>query len=231
MKALVLAGGEGLRLKSVLGPLPKCLAPVQGRPFVEWQIELLREQGLGEFVLCVGVGARAVTQALGDGSRLKVAIRYSLEDAALGTAGAVRNASRFLDGRFLCVNGDTLAEFSLAEMEARHEALGARVTVLCRRVADATGKGVLAVGESGRVLRFEEKTAEGSPGLINCGYYLMETDALDRVAPGRAVSLETEVFPELLKSGVPLAAHETSGAFVDIGTPDEYLRVKEKGWR
>ena len=231
MKALVLAGGEGLRLRPLLGLLPKCLAPVQGRPLLEWQIELLKEHGLAEFVLCVGVGARTVTGLLGDGSRLNVSIQYSFETAPLGTAGALRNAYGLLEGRFLCANGDTLAEFSLEEMESSHEALGARATVLCRRAADATGKGTLVVGERGRILRFDEKTAAGSAGLINCGYYLMDKDVLDSVPRGRAVSLEKETFPGLLEDGVTLAACETSGAFVDIGTPEEYLRVKDGGWR
>jgi mannose-1-phosphate guanylyltransferase len=231
MKALVLAGGEGLRLKPLLGALPKCLAPVEGRPFIERQIELLREHGIREYVLCVGIGAQAVRQLLGDGSRLAVVIEYSFEETPLGTGGAIRNASALLAGRFLCVNGDTLAEFSLTEMEARHESLGARVSVLCRRAADATGKGTLVTGQRGEILRFEEKTAGGTPGLINCGFYLMEKDVMDCVVPGRPVSLEREVFPRLLENGVKFAAFETAGAFVDIGTPEEYLQVRDKGWR
>jgi len=231
MKALVLAGGEGLRLKPLLGPLPKCLAPVQGRPFIEWQIELLKEHGLREFILCVGIGAHAVRELLGDGSRLGVHVQYSVESTPLGTGGAVKNASGLLAGRFLCANGDTLAEFSLTELVSRHESLGARASVLCRRAADATGKGTVVVGERGRILSFDEKTAGGSAGLINCGFYLMEKDVLDCVAPGRPVSLEKETFPRLLESGVMLAACETSGAFVDIGTPEEYMRVKNGGWR
>jgi mannose-1-phosphate guanylyltransferase len=105
------------------------------------------------------------------------------------------------------------------------------VSVLCRKVSDATGKGTLVVAEDGRILRFDEKTTEGSAGLINCGFYLMEEDMLDCVPPGRAVSLEKETFPRLLENGVKLAACEMSGAFVDIGTPGEYLRVKDEGWR
>ncbi len=230
MKALVLAGGEGLRLKPLLGPLPKCLAPVRGRPFVELLIELLRQQGLTEFVLCVGIGAQAVKDVIGDGSRLGVEVQYSFEGSPLGTGGAVRNASGFLAGRFFCANGDTLAEFSLSDMEARHDSVGAGVTMLCTR-ADATGRGTLAVGKDGRILRFEEKTVAGSSGLINCGFYVMEKEVLDSVAPGRPVSLEKETFPFLLEKGVKLAACESSGAFVDIGTPEEYMRVKDGGWR
>jgi NDP-sugar pyrophosphorylase family protein len=230
MKALVLAGGEGLRIKPLLGPLPKCLAPVRGRPFIEWHIELLKEHGFREFVLCVGVGAQAVKELLGDGSRLAVAVEYSSETTPLGTGGAIKNASGFIDGRFLCANGDTLAEFSLTEMESRHDALGARVSVLCKE-ADAAGRGTLLVGERGRILRFDEKTAAGASGLINCGFYLMEKDVLDVVPAGRPVSLEKETFPRLLEDGLTLAACETSGAFVDIGTPEEYARVKDRGWR
>jgi NDP-sugar pyrophosphorylase family protein len=129
------------------------------------------------------------------------------------------------------VNGDTLAEFSLTKMEALHERQGACVTVLCRRMADATGRGTLVIGKRREILRFDEKIAAGLPGLINCGFYLMEKGVTQSVAPGRAISLEREIFPRLLKDGLKLAAFETSGAFVDIGTPEEYLRVRDRGWR
>lgn len=232
MKALILAGGEGRRLRPLAGDVPKCLLQIQGRPFVEHQIELLKSQGIQEFILCVGLGAQAVKEALGDGSALGVSVFYSSEDAPLGTAGAIRNASSLIDeDAFLCMNGDTLVEFSLAEMEQNHQGVRALATVLSREVEDATGRGTLEVGLRGEILSFEEKTRNVSPALINCGVYLMERAILQHIPSGTTVSLEHEVFPKLVSSGHRLFAFITNGAFVDIGTPDEYLRIREKGWR
>ncbi len=231
MKALILAGGEGRRLKSLAGDLPKCLVQVQGRPFVEHQIELLRSQGVEEFVLCVGLGAHMVTETLGDGSALGVSVSYSSEEVTLGTAGAVKNASSFIEETFLCVNGDTLVEYSLSEMEENHRRVGAMASIVCREVEDATGRGILEIGPRGEILSFQEKSRSASPALINCGVYLMEREILEYIPSGRKVSLETEVFPGLVSPKPKLLAFVTNGAFVDIGTPDEYLRIKEKGWR
>jgi mannose-1-phosphate guanylyltransferase len=231
MKALILAGGEGRRLKPLAGDLPKCLVPVQGRPFIEHQIELLRSQGVEEFVLCVGLGAPMVEETLGDGSALGVSVSYSSEEVPLGTAGAVKNASSFIDDTFFCVNGDTLVEFSLAEMEESHSRVGAMASILSREVEDATGRGILEIGPRGEILSFQEKSRSASPALINCGVYLMEREVLEHIPPGQKVSLETEVFPGLVSPRSKLVAFITKGAFVDIGTPDEYVRIKEKGWR
>ncbi|UCF78330.1 MAG: NTP transferase domain-containing protein [Candidatus Eiseniibacteriota bacterium] len=231
MRTLILAGGEGRRLKSVAGDLPKCLVPVQDRPFIEHQIELLRSKGITDLVLCVGLGADAVREALGDGSALGVTVRYSSEDSPLGTAGAVKNAEGFVEAEFLCMNGDTLVEFSLEEMEGIHQAGGAIATILSREVEDATGRGTLEVGSHGEILSFSEKRKGRTSAFINCGVYLMQKEILNHIPSGRAVSLEREVFPVLVSSGARLMAFKTHGDFVDIGTPGEYLRIREKGWK
>jgi len=231
MKALILAGGEGLRMKPVLGELPKCLAPVQGRPFIERQIEHLREQGVTQFVLCVGIGASLIEKTLGDGGRLGVKIKYSLEDTPAGTGGAMKKAATHVGQRFLCVNGDTLVEFSLEAMESDHENAKAIASIVCRQADDSTGKGALVAGPGGEILSFHEKPVGGAPALVNCGYYLMERGVLEHVPAGRAVSLEREVFPGLLSSRLRLVAFVTGGAFVDIGTPEDYLLIKNRDWK
>jgi NDP-sugar pyrophosphorylase family protein len=231
MKALILAGGEGRRIKPVLGEMPKCLAPVQGRPFVERQIEYLREQGVTQFVLCVGIGASLIEKTLGDGGRLGVKIEYSLEETPAGTGGAIKQAAAHVGQRFLCVNGDTLVGFSLEAMESDHENAKAIASIVCRQVDDSTGKGTLVVGPGGEIVSFQEKPAGGVPALVNCGYYMMEKDVLEHVPARRVVSLEKEVFPGLLSSRLRLVAFVTGGAFVDIGTPEDYLRIKDKGWK
>jgi NDP-sugar pyrophosphorylase family protein len=231
MKALILAGGEGRRLQSVAGGLPKCLVPVQGRPFIEHQIELMKSNGIREFVLCVGLGAQKVIETLGDGSSLGISVSYSVEDVPLGTGGAIKNASAFIEGTFLCMNGDTLVEFSLAEMEQRHREVGAVATIVSRQVQDATGRGILEIGPGREILSFEEKSRSANPAFINCGVYLMESGVLGHIPLGQNVSLEKEVFPGLVSSQSRLLAFVTEGAFVDIGTPDEYARIREKGWK
>jgi len=232
MKALILAGGEGRRLRSMSGQLPKCLMPVQGRPFIEHQIEFLKLKGIGEFVVCAGHGASLLEERLGEGIHLGVAVEYSLEQMPLGTAGAIKNAEGLIDGsQFLCVNGDTLVDFSLREMAKLHRDSRAIATILSGRVEDATGRGTIRTGLEGEILGFEEKAYSGNPGLINCGFYLMENVILDHIPSGRKVSLEREIFPGLLSSGLRLSAFPAKGAFVDIGTPDEYLRIRNKGWK
>jgi NDP-sugar pyrophosphorylase family protein len=230
MRALILAGGEGRRLRPVLGELPKCLAEVRGRPFIEYQIELLKTAGIREFVLCVGLGANLIETALGDGARLGVSIVYSLERSPLGTAGAIKNASSYIDGRFLCANGDTLVEFSLTDMERSHADARAIVTILFKE-SDATGRGTIRLGSGGQVLGFAEKAKRDTPALINCGFYLMEKETVEHISAGKHVSLEEEIFPKLLSSGLQILAFQTHGAFVDIGTPEDYSLIREKGWK
>ncbi|MCX5800922.1 MAG: sugar phosphate nucleotidyltransferase [Candidatus Eisenbacteria bacterium] len=230
MKALILAGGEGRRLRAVLGKVPKCLAEVRGRPFIEHQIELLKSEGVREFVLCVGPGGNLIQRTLGGGGRLGVSIEYSREGKPLGTAGAIKNASSFIDGRFLCVNGDTLVEFSLKDMESGHAGAGAIGTILFK-TADAAARGTIEVGAGGQVLGFAEKTERGGPAFINCGFYLMEREILDHIPGGQGVSLEEEIFPKLLRSGLSLFAFPARGAFIDIGTPESYSLMREKGWK
>jgi NDP-sugar pyrophosphorylase family protein len=230
MKALILAGGEGRRLRPILGDLPKCLAEVRGRPFIEHQIELLKSEGIRELVLCVGLGADLVQRTLGNGERLGVSIEYSTEEKPLGTAGAIKNASTFIDGRFLCGNGDTLVEFSLKDMEKSHAKAGAIGTILFK-MADATGRGTINVDSNQQVLGFAEKAERDTPALINCGFYMMEKEILEHIPSEQFVSLEEKVFPELLSTGFRLFAFPAHGVFVDIGTPEDYTLVREKGWK
>ncbi|MFH0779015.1 MAG: sugar phosphate nucleotidyltransferase [Candidatus Eisenbacteria bacterium] len=231
MRALILAGGEGSRLAPLTGGLPKCLVAVQGRPFVEHQIELFRAQGLVDFVLCVGVSADAIQKALGQGDRLGVSISYSVEMIPLGTAGAVKNASRFVESSFLCANGDTLVEFSLSQMIERHAETEALITILTKEVSDASGKGTVLTAEDGRVVSFVEKSVAAGAAQVNCGVYVVEKEVLNSIPAGKQVSLETETFPRLLGKGARLFSFATTGTFLDIGTPEQYLAVKEKGWR
>lgn len=230
MQALILAGGLGTRLAAVLQDRPKPMAEVQGKPFLAYQIEQLREQGFTEPVLCVGHLASQILEYFGAGWRWGVRIRYAVETDLLGTAGAIRNACHFIDGTFLVLNGDSYLEMDFRDLVACHEhhrsidrqMLG---TIAAVRMEDGDAYGRLELDEQGRVLRFHEK-ASSEGGWVNGGVYVLEPDVLRCIPAGRAVSLERDTFPKVLNRGWHLFSYPVEGFFVDIGTPRGYQRFQ-----
>jgi NDP-sugar pyrophosphorylase family protein len=227
-RAFVLAGGLGLRLRTVVDDLPKVLAPVGGRPFLDYILCQLARSDVRRITLCTGYGDAAVRAFAGDGSRWGVAVSYSLESAPLGTAGAVRNAWAAGDeDRALVLNGDSFFDVPLADLVERHRAGGASATIAAHETDDAGRFGSLELGDDGEVLAFREK-ATGGRAAINGGIYVLERAALDGVEPGRTASIERDVFPALVtrrSSGPALRAYAYPGFFVDIGVPEDYARV------
>jgi NDP-sugar pyrophosphorylase family protein len=229
--AVILAGGFGSRLRAVTGDQPKVLAPVAGRPFIEYLLEALARAGLRQVVLCTGFRADAVSAALGDGHRFGLRLLYSREEAPLGTGGALRRAGAFLDDDHrpaLVMNGDSFVRADLPDLLARHQASGAQATLLLARVQDCSRFGAVTLhdadtgADAGRILRFEEK-GRGGAGLVNAGIYVVEPAVREAIPPGRAVSLEKEIFPALRSlHGVVVDA-----PLVDIGTPQSYAAAQE----
>jgi NDP-sugar pyrophosphorylase family protein len=217
-QALVLCGGLGTRLQAAFDSGPKALAPVAGRPFLDYQLAWLRRQGVHRAVLCVGYRHEQI-EALYPAGAGDPVIAYSEESEPLGTAGAVKNAERFVDGeRFFVVNGDSLANASLADLFAFHRERGAVATIATVAVDDAARYGSVAADDEGRVTGFAEKGAANGPGRVNAGIYVMERAVLDAIPAGRKVSLERETFPSLAGRGLyAFAAH---GSFIDIGVPE-----------
>src|SRR5262249_30727494 len=207
--AVILCGGLGTRLRGVLADRPKGLAPVAGRPFLELQIELLRDAGLRRFVLCVGHMAEQIADHFGDGSALGVRVDYSVERGGLlGTAGALKLAADHFAPRALVFNGDTYlaADYSaLLRSHVRERAArAASLTLTLARAPEGTRFGRAVLDPSGRyLLGFEEKSETGrdADNWLNAGAYVVERELLDEVPPGRPVSLEREVFPQLIASG------------------------------
>lgn len=237
MRALILAGGLGTRLQSVVLDLPKPMAEAKGKPFLEYQIEQLRVQEFQEIALCVGHLAHQIQDYFGDGRRWGVRIVYVVETELLGTAGAIKNARRFIEDTFLVLNGDSYlgADFGrLVDTHRRRQAADPRTigTIAAVAVDDAVAYGALEFDTKGRILRFREK-ADAGPGWINGGVYVLEPDILDFIPAGRAVSIEKETFPLVLERGRHLFGYPVKGFFVDIGTPEGYRRferyVEEKG--
>jgi len=219
MRALVLCGGQGTRLRSVMGERPKSLAPVLGRPFLEWLLLRLRADGLDEITLCTGHGHDAIARSIGDGRALGVTVRYSQETSPRGTAGAIRNA---LEGqvydRALVVNGDSYCHPRLAELDRVHRETSSCVTLLALPAEDRSRFGSLTLGGDGQVLTLAEKAESAGPGLVNAGVYLLSPEVVARI-PAEA-SLERDVLPGYVGRGMYAVVGD--GPFVDIGTPDSY---------
>ncbi|MBN1886774.1 MAG: nucleotidyltransferase family protein [Thermoflexales bacterium] len=230
MQALILAGGLGTRLRALVSDRPKPLAEVEGKPFLAYLLEQLRAAGFCELVLCVGYKAGQIQAYFGDGSAWGVHIDYAVETQRLGTAGAIKNAARFVDGPFLALNGDSYLELNFQDMvnyHRRRRAANPRLlgSLAAVSVDDASAYGTLELDEAKCIVRFREKEAGGS-GWINGGVYVLEPEILDLIPPGQAVSIEKEIFPQALEQGYALLAYPVAGFFVDIGTPEGYRRFQ-----
>jgi mannose-1-phosphate guanylyltransferase len=223
MQALILAGGEGTRLRPLTTTVPKPVLPLANRPFISYMIDWLSMHGVDDVVLSCGFLADQVRAVLGDtldGARL----RYIEEEEPLGTAGAVKFAEPLLNERFLVLNGDVLTDFDLSALQRFHDERNATATIALVPVDDPTAYGLVRAEEDGRIKQFLEKPRpeEIDTNLINAGAYVLEHAVLEGIPAGRPVSFEREVFPGLVGSG--LYGHEVSGYWLDIGTPERYLQ-------
>lgn len=229
MQAIVLVGGEGTRLRPLTETVPKPALTLVDRPFLAHMVDWLAGHGVSEVILACGFLPDVLRGALGEGERAGVRIRYVEEPEPLGTAGAIRFAAdqlgEGLDDRFLALNGDVLTDLDLSALIETHDSPGARATIALHPVADSSAYGLVRAGESGEVLEFLEKTGEPVPGDVNAGMYVLERSVLDLIPPGRAVSIERDVFPRLIGEG--LFAQTLEGYWMDIGTPQRYL---DAGW-
>ena len=227
MKAFVLAGGLGTRLKARFGDLPKALAPLGGRPFLARQLEWLAAHGVREAVMCAGHGADRLREALGDGGGLGPRLEWSIEPEPLGTAGALRLAASHVDGPALVVNGDTWPDCDplLVERDRwEHGALGA---IALFEVEDAAARGRVECAPDGAVRGFVEKDAAfRGPAWVNGGLYAFAPALWLRLPEGPA-SLERDVLPALALEG-RLRGFQSPGTFYDIGTPEEWERAEQR---
>lgn len=227
MTAVILIGGLGTRLRPLTLETPKPLLPILNRPFLEYQLRRLRLAGIRDVVFCLAYRPEAFRRKIGNGRRYGIRARYCVESTPLGTGGAVGNARRYLRGTTLVLNGDMFFDFDLHRMAAFHRARRAVATIALTRVKDPTLYGLVETGRDGRIRRFLEKPTweEVTTNTINAGVYLFEPSVLDRIPSGRAVSLERDVYPTLLKEGERLCGWVTSGYWLDIGTVEKYLQA------
>ncbi len=225
VKAVLLVGGLGTRLRSVVPSTPKVLASVGKRSFLELLVEQLSAQGIRRLVMCSGYLAEQIETEFGDGRPWGVEIEYSHEEQALGTAGAVKQAERYLQDvpEFVVMNGDSFLEVNFSHLMQCHRDHRAVATMAVLRVEDTSRYGTVHVDAAGRVRGFAEKTGNSVPGLVNGGVYVFDHAVLQRI-PERPASLERDVFPRLVDEGV--YAQEQHGMFIDIGTPADYARAQ-----
>jgi NDP-sugar pyrophosphorylase family protein len=226
MKAVLLVGGLGTRLRSAVSSLPKALASVGDRPFLELLVRQLARQGIDQLVMCTGYLAEQIEKTLGDGNNFGVTIEYSKETVPLGTAGALKLAQRYIqhESEFLVLNGDSFLQIDFSELISFHRKHDSLATIAVVPVQNASRYGTVQVEADDRVLGFEEKTGDNVPGIINAGVYVFGNAIFTQIPEGPA-SLERDVFPNLLGLGVH--AFEQRRLFIDIGTPDDYGRAKE----
>jgi len=225
-KAVLLVGGLGTRLRTVIPSTPKPLARVGNRPFLELLIRQLVGQGIRHLIMCTGYLAEQIEAEFGDGGDLGAIIEYSREPHPLGTAGALKFAQGLLQGAtdFLVMNGDSFLELDLRQFMQFHRTHGGWATLAVVPVENAGRYGTVHVDSSNRITKFLEKTGEAAPGLINAGVYIFSRAILEHI-PAGPVSLEKEVFPRLLDRGVYAAREQ--GVFIDIGTPADYAQAQK----
>jgi mannose-1-phosphate guanylyltransferase len=224
-QAVILAGGRGTRLRPLTLARAKPVVPLLNRPFLAYQIALLRQHGVTDVILSCSYRVEDVRQALGDARDLGVTLRYVVEGEPLGTGGGIKNAADLARGTIFALNGDVLTDADLTAMRAFHAARGSRVTIFLTPVPDPRAYGLVETAADGRLLRFREKPAPGeaiATNMINAGVYLIDASLLDRIPAGRAVSIEREFFPGVIADGIPSFGWSAPAYWRDIGNPVAY---------
>jgi mannose-1-phosphate guanylyltransferase len=224
MQAVILVGGEGKRLRPLTSTVPKPVVPLVDRPFIAFMLEWLAGHGIEDVIMSCGFLATSVRNVLGDGSAYGVRLRFVEEPDPRGTAGALKFAEPMLEERFLMLNGDVLTDLDLTAQIAQHESTGAKATLALVPVPDPTAYGLVHVNEDCSVRDFVEKPGSDviDTNLISAGAYVLERDVLELVSPDRNVSIEREVWPQLVGDG--LYGFPCECYWMDIGSPERYLQ-------
>jgi mannose-1-phosphate guanylyltransferase len=227
MKAVVLVGGEGTRLRPLTYTTPKSLLPIANQPFLERQLAWLEGHGVDEVVLSLGYLPDAFKKHFPDGRCGGVRLSYAVEGKPLGTAGGIRYAAEGIEGRFVVCNGDVLTDLDLASMIRFHETSGAEATIALTQVEDPSAFGVVPTRDDGEVVGFIEKPPLGlaPTNWINAGIYVLESSLLARIPPRVNVSIERETFPRMVETRGSLFAFAGAGYWLDMGTPAKYLQA------
>ncbi len=228
MKAILLAGGQGTRLRPLTLNTPKPIVPIFDRPFLHYQIDRLKAvPEIDEVILSLNYQPDRIEEVLGDGTDLGLPIRYVVEPAPLGTGGAIKYAARGLSGTIIVFNGDVLTEIDLAAVVAMHREQGARATIVLTPVDNPADYGLVETDAQHNITNFVEKPRPGEipTNNINAGIYVLESDTFDRIPDDTNWSIERGYFPTLVTRGERFLGFPYAGYWIDIGTPAKYRQV------
>ncbi|CAN5375381.1 NDP-sugar synthase [soil metagenome] len=228
MKAILLAGGKGTRLRPLTVHTPKPIVPILGRPFLYYQIDLLRQvQEIDEVILSLNYQPRRIEEIFGEGEGLGLRLRYVVEPVPLGTGGAVRYAGDSLTDSVVVFNGDVLTQVDLGAVLRLHRERKAKATIVLTPVENPRAYGLVETDADGNVSRFLEKPGDSeiTCNTINAGIYVLEPETFERIPKDTAWSIERSFFPSLIERGETFVAFVHDGYWIDIGTPAKYLQV------
>jgi mannose-1-phosphate guanylyltransferase len=226
LKAVILVGGQGMRLRPLTCTTPKPMLPLANIPFLEYVIRLLKSHGIEEIILSTSylpeVFEKHFTQ-----HKLGVNLKYIMEEEPLGTGGAVKHVEHLLDDTFIVFNGDILTDLNITQLIEYHEAKKSKATLTLTSVEDPTAYGLVPLDTTGHVLEFLEKPSwdEVTTDLVNAGTYVLEPEVLEYAPKGENYSFERGLFPALLEKGEPVFGFPSSAYWLDIGTPQKYLKA------
>ena len=228
MKAILLAGGKGTRLRPLTLNTPKPIVPIFNRPFLMYQLDQLRQvPEITEVILSLNYQPRRIEETFGDGEALGLKISYAVEPQPLGTGGAIKFSAQTVQDSVIVLNGDVLQQIDLAAVVARHRERRAKATIVLTPVDNPTAYGLVETDEDGNVRRFLEKPKadEITCNTINAGVYVLEPETLDRIPDNENYSIERQYFPSLVANGETFVAYVNDGYWIDIGTPEKYRQV------
>jgi mannose-1-phosphate guanylyltransferase/phosphomannomutase len=227
MKAVVMAGGSGSRLRPLTIHRPKPMIPIVNKPVMNHILDLLKKHGITEVVITVQYLADFIQDYFGDGSNLGMRLRYSVEETPLGTAGSVKNAQDFLDDTFLVISGDALTNFDLTKLVAYHKNAKTLATIALYNMANPVDYGVISINNQGHITRFQEKPSRGSvmSDYVNTGIYVLEPEVLDHFKPNTPFDFAQDLFPMLHEQGHVLQGYIGEGYWCDVGNIAEYMRA------
>lgn len=232
MQALILAGGQGTRLRPLTLHTPKPVVLLVNRPILAYQIEILKRAGIDDIILSLNYQPAKIQEVIGDGSEYGVKIRYVVEPEALGTAGAVKFAAEFIKETTVILNGDNLINLDISEVVHYHQEKQATATIVLETVENPSAYGLVEIDEEHRILNFLEKpkaeeVEKISIRTVNAGTYVLEPGVLDLIPAGENYSFEYGVFPELLLRGERFFAFVTDSYWLDVGNPERYLQAHQ----
>jgi mannose-1-phosphate guanylyltransferase len=227
MKAIVLAGGEGTRLRPLTSTRPKPLMPVADRPCIDYILRSLVEAGIKKIIIATHHLSDKLIKSIGDGLEYDASIVYSFEETPAGTAGAVKRVEDFIDKTFIVAMGDIVADVDIGALIDFHRDRKAAITIALTKVEDPSQYGVATINEKGRIQRFQEKPKkeEAFSNLVNAGIYVLEASVIEFIPEGRMFDFSKDLFPMLLAKRIPVYGKVLDGVWMDIGRPGDLLRA------